>query len=159
MTNNVSADLDTLIEQYRAGLEAEIRLLLGLEDASARQKIASEANDLDALNQAADDRDRLTAGLVAIEDQLRQVRRELSDSRREAGSLPGYKEAVKLHRDAVALVTRILETDKVSLDALAAAELVRRDALRAVEQGETTLSAYRRVMALNPGSTLVNRRG
>jgi hypothetical protein len=42
---------------------------------------------------------------------------------------------------------------------LAAAELARRDAARAMEQGETTLAAYRRVMTMLPGATLVDRRG
>jgi hypothetical protein len=154
-----SPDLEVLIEQYRAGLEAEIALLLKLEAISAQQRAASDARDLDALNGVSDARDRLTAGLVSIEEQLRRVRRDLSESRVEARLLPGYSEAVALHHEAIALVTRILDTDKASLQALATAELARRDAVRAVEQGETTLSAYRKVMVLAPGATLVDRRG
>jgi hypothetical protein len=53
----------------------------------------------------------------------------------------------------------ILKTDSASLEALAAAELARRDLARAMEQGETTLAAYRRVMMTPPGATLVDRRG
>jgi hypothetical protein len=154
-----SPDLEVLIEQYRAGLEAEIALLLKLEAVSAQQRTASDSRDLDALNSVSDARDRLTAGLVSIEEQLRKVRRDLSESREQARLLPGYSEAVALHHEAIALVTRILDTDKASLEALATAELARRDAVRAVEQGETTLSAYRKVMSLTPGATLVDRRG
>jgi hypothetical protein len=73
--------------------------------------------------------------------------------------LPGYGEAVKLHREAIALVSGILTTDGESLDALAAAERARRETARAMEQGETTLAAYRRVMTALPGATLVDRRG
>ena len=152
-------DLDVLIEQYRSGLEAEIALLLKLDTVSAQQRAASDAHDIEALNNAADIRDRLTAALVSVEEQLRQVRRELSESREEARQLQGYSEAVTLHHEALALVTRILDSDKASLESLAKAELARRDAVRAVEQGETTLSAYRKVISLAPGATLVDRKG
>jgi hypothetical protein len=152
-------DLAGLIDQYRAGLEAEIVILHKLEGTAARQRGASTAHNLPALNQAADDRDSLMAGLVKIEEQLRTVRQLLSQSREQARKLPGYHEAVQLHHEAIALVSRILQADGESLEALAAAELARRDAARAVEQGETTLAAYRRVMTTAPGATLVNRRG
>jgi hypothetical protein len=148
-----------LIEQYRAGLEAEIVILRRLEQTSARQREATAAQDIAALNRAADERDGLMAALVNIEGQLRVVRQTLSKSREEAKHLPGYSEAVRLHREAIALVSGILKTDEESLEALAAAELARRDAARAMEQGETTLAAYRRVMTALPGATLVDRRG
>jgi hypothetical protein len=151
--------LVALIEQYRAGLEAELVILRRLEQTAARQREASAAQDLGALNRAADDRDGLMAALVNIEGQLRIVRQTLSASRDEARHLPGYAEAVMLHREAIALVTGILNTDGESLDALAAAELARRETARAMEQGETTLAAYRRVMTALPGATLVDRRG
>ena len=151
--------LVALIEQYRAGLEAELVILRRLEQTAARQREASAAQDLASLNRAADDRDGLMAALVNIEGQLRVVRQTLSASREEARHQSGYAEAVKLHREAIALVTGILNTDAESLDALAAAELARRETARAVEQGETTLAAYRRVMTALPGATLVDRRG
>jgi hypothetical protein len=59
----------------------------------------------------------------------------------------------------MALAAKILKTDEDSKEALAKAEQARRDQARAVEQGETTLSAYRRVMSVPPGATLVDRRG
>jgi hypothetical protein len=151
--------LIALIDQYRAGLEAELVILRRLEQTAARQREASAVQDLGGLNRAADDRDGLMAALVNIEGQLRVVRQTLSASREEARHLPGYAEAVTLHREAIALVTGILNTDGESLDALAAAELARRETARAMEQGETTLAAYRRVMTALPGATLVDRRG
>ena len=151
--------LVALIEQYRAGLEAELVILQKLEQTAARQREASAAHDLGALNRAADERDGLMAALVNIEGQLRVVRQTLSGAREEARHLPGYAEAVRLHREAIALVSGILNTDSESLDALAAAELARRETARAMEQGETTLAAYRRVMTALPGATLVDRRG
>lgn len=151
--------LVALIEQYRAGLEAELVILRRLEQTASRQREASAAQDVGALNRAADERDGLMAALVSIEGQLRVVRQTLSGSREEARHLPGYGQAVKLHREAIALVSGILNTDSESLDALAAAELARRETARAMEQGETTLAAYRRVMTALPGATLVDRRG
>jgi hypothetical protein len=151
--------LVALIEQYRAGLEAELIILRKLEQTAAHQREASSSQDFSALNRAADERDALMAALVNIEGQLRVVRQTLSTSREEARHLPGYGEAVKLHRDAIALVSGILNTDGESLDALAAAERARREIARAMEQGETTLAAYRRVMTALPGATLVDRRG
>ena len=151
--------LVALIEQYRAGLEAEIVILRRLEQTSARQREASAAEDLRALHRAADERDSLMAALVNIEGELRVVRQTLSKSRDEARHLSGYAEAVRLHREAIALVSGILKTDEESVEALAAAELARRETARAMEQGETTLAAYRRVMTALPGATLVDRRG
>jgi hypothetical protein len=153
------SDLDALIAEYRAGLEAEIVLLRRLEDVSARQRAASDAQDLATFNQMADDRDRLTAGLAAIEDQLRKVRPALGQFRALARRRPGYDRAVDVHHEAIALVSRILEVDKASLASLASADAARREAMRAVEAGETTLAAYRRVTTLAPGATLVDRRG
>lgn len=154
-----TADLAALVDQYRAGLEAEIVILHRLEECAARQREATAAHDMGALHRATDYRDGLMAGLVNIEGQLREVRQTLSLSRDQARQVPGYQEAVHLHHEAVALVSRILRADGESLEALAAAELARRDAARAVEQGETTLAAYRRVMIGLPGATLVDRRG
>lgn len=152
-------DLESLVEQYRAGLDAELSILERLDQVSARQRAASQARDLRALAEAADDRDHLTAALVAVEDPLSEVRDTLAAHREEARAIPGYEEAVALHRKAAALAVRILETDQASLDALTAAEAARRDSLRALEHGETTLAAYRRVMVATPATGLVNRRG
>jgi hypothetical protein len=83
----------------------------------------------------------------------------LSAARAEARRLPLYDEATALHQEAMSLVATILRNDAESVDALAQAEIVRREAVRAVERGETTLAAYRRAMAVSPGATLVDRRG
>src|SRR5258708_25311615 len=113
--------LVALIEQYRAGLEAELVILRRLEQTAARQREATAAQDLAALNRAADDRDGLMAALVNIEGQLRTVRQTLSNSRAEARHLAGYEDAVRLHREAIALLSGILSTDVEPLHALAAA--------------------------------------
>jgi hypothetical protein len=153
------ASLTSLIEQYRSGLEAEMTILQRIQHASERQHEAAAAHDLEALHKAADDRDALMAALVSIESELRDVRVTISKNRKDARPLPGYTEAAELHTRAMALAAKILKTDEDSKEALAKAEQARRDQARAVEQGETTLSAYRRVMSVPPGATLVDRRG
>ena len=153
------APLGALIDQYRAGLEAEIPILRRLHRIAGTQRESTSVHDLDGLHLAADERDRLMAALVNVEGPLRQIRKALSEARAQARLLPGYEDALALHAEAVALVSQILKTDEESVEALAKAELARRDAARAMEQGETTLAAYRRVMTAPAGATLVDRRG
>ena len=152
-------DLVRLIEQYRAGLEAELSLLHQLEAVAGRQREASHTPDYPALERAADDRDRLMRSLVIVEDGVRAVRKTLSEHRATASRLPGYDSVAALHREASQLVNRILSTDQQSLTALADAELARRSAVAGLERGESTLAAYRRVLAPPVTSSLVDRRG
>jgi hypothetical protein len=152
--------LAQLIEQYRAGLEAELNLLRQLRAISDEQEQVTRDGDFSAFDRAADERDRLMQGLVTVEAGLRRVRQVLMDHRDQAMQTPGFDDVLRLHRDASKLVGGILTTDQQSLSALADAELSRRSAVVALERGETTLAAYRRV--LSPpmsGATLVNRRG
>ena len=53
-----------------------------------------------------------------------------------------------------------MNSDQESLEALKEAERARRFVARALEQGESTLAAYRRVVSPTlTGATLVNRKG
>jgi hypothetical protein len=154
------ADLAPAIEEYRAGLEAELQLLHQLERISQEQEAVSRDGDLSEFDAAADERDRLMQSLVAIEAGLRGVRQMLTDHRGQASAAPGFGDVVRLHREAARLVGAILTVDQQSLSALADAELARRSAVVALERGETTLAAYRRVLAPPLASaTLLNRRG
>jgi predicted RNase H-like nuclease (RuvC/YqgF family) len=151
--------LPALIEEYRAGLEAELVILRGLQRVSQQQHAATDAHDIDALGAAAEERDRLMNALVNIEGPLRDIRKTLSELRDKARLIPGYQDMLVVHHEAVTLVSEILKTDDASVQALARAERLRRDNVRAVEQGETTLAAYRRVMTSPTGATLVDKRG
>ena len=153
-------DLSRLIERSRAGLDAELSLLHQLETVAAQQREASHAADFRALEHAADERDRLMRSLVMVEEGVRDVRKSLSEYRDTAARVPGYDTVVALHREASVLVNRILSTDRQSLTALADAELARRSAVAGLERGESTLAAYRRVLAPPVSSAaLVDRRG
>jgi hypothetical protein len=148
------------IEQYRAGLEAGVQILTQLKAVALRQQEGTEQRDFTRLAAESDERDRLTRGLVAIEPGLRQVREIVLRHHVEAKTLPAYAQVLELRQAAADLVNGILKTDEASMRSLSDAELARRAAAASLEQGDTTLAAYRRV--LTPpvgGASLLNIRG
>ena len=156
----IDRDLADCLAQYRAGLEAELALLGQLEVVATRQRGVTARRDFEGLGAEGEERDRLTRALVALEEGLQPVRARLSSARDQVARVPGYAEVLALRQRAGALVARILATDEESMRSLADAELARRAALASLEQGETTLAAYRRVLtpALRHAS-LVDRHG
>lgn len=148
------------LAQYRAGLDAEIALLEQLALVAARQRGVTARRDFERLGVEGDERDRLTRALVAVEEGLQPVRARLSAARDRVATLGGYAEVVALRQHASGLVARILATDEESMQSLADAELARRAAVASLEQGETTLAAYRRVLTPSISqASLVDRRG
>jgi len=153
-------DLADCLEQYRAGLEAELALLGQLEAVAARQRDETERRNFEQFGIAGEDRDRLTRALVSLEQNLQPVRARLHTARDQVARLSGYAPVTDLRHRAAALVARILASDEQSMQSLADAELARRAAVASLEQGETTLAAYRRVLAPSTGhASLVDRRG
>lgn len=151
-------DLTTSIEQYRQGLEAELVLLRRLLAIAARQRETSQASDVEGVQRLIDERDSLMSGVMAIEREVRTIREQLSAERNAARRLPGFAHVAALHGKAEALVREILETDRDSISAMEHIVRDRRAAAQTLEQGGTTLAAYRRLVA-PPTATLVNRRG
>lgn len=153
-------DLPQLVAHYRAGLEAEMTLLHRLDALAARQRETSEQGDLEALALVSDQRDRVMAGLVRIEHELKPVRLILLEHRPALDALSEFRDVAELHRTAAGLIERIVSEDRNSLQALKEAEQARRFAAQSIEQGESTLAAYRRVVAPPlGGAALVNRKG
>jgi hypothetical protein len=153
-------DLPQFVAQYRAGLEAEMTLLHRLEWLAARQRETSQQGDLEALAVVSDQRDRVMAGLVTIEHELKPIRMALLEFRKNLDDVAEFRDVAVLHREAAALVERIVTKDRESLDALKEAELARRFASQSLGQGESTLAAYRRVVAPPlSGANLVNKKG
>jgi hypothetical protein len=153
-------DLPQFVAQYRAGLEAEMTLLHRLELLALRQRETSEQGDLEALALLTDQRDRVMAGLVTIEHELKPIRMALLEFRKSLDDVGGFQEVAAMHREAAELVERIVGSDRSSLDALKEAELARRFASQALGQGESTLAAYRRVVSPPiSGPNLVSRKG
>jgi hypothetical protein len=153
-------ELIRLLQQYRAGLEAELNLLRQLQVVSERQQHGTREGNFAAFDDAADSRDEIMRSLVTIEDGLRPVRQQLVEHRERAMHIEGFETVAALHREAAHLVGAILSVDRTSLSALADAELARRSAVASLEKGESTLAAYRRVLAPPVASaTLVDKRG
>jgi hypothetical protein len=153
------AELGHALQEYRAGLEAELALLHQLERVSTAGVDPRQSDDLTSTARA-DERERLMASLVSLEHQLRPLREALAPHRDSLRALPLFGPVAALHHEAGDLVARILAADSRSLEALRAAELARRSAATSVERGEATLAAYRRVVAPHhDGARIVNRRG
>lgn len=156
----MTAEVLALVAQYRAGLEAELALLRRLEGVAERQRDASHRGDLEGLALVTDERDRLMASIVTIEHEIKPIRVTLLERWQDLHGSPEYQELAALHRVAAALVSTIVASDRDSMEALKEAELARRFAARAIEQGETTLAAYRKVVAPPlPGASIVDRKG
>jgi hypothetical protein len=154
------AELAQSLATYGAGLQAELALLHQLESLALSQRQSSVGKDMDALSRLGEQRSRLTAALVQIEHELKPARETIAKHLAAARRFAVFSEVLKRHRMAGELVARILESDRELLQQLQAAELARRDAAHAIETGENTLNAYRRVIAPSVSSVgLVNRRG
>ncbi len=149
-----------LLAQYGAGIDAELALLHQLADVAKDQREVTAASDFSAFNRVADRRDAIMRSLVTVEEGLRTIRLELTAHRDVARLVEGYDDVVNRHREATDLVNAILATDQQSISALANAELARRSAMASLERGETTLAAYRRVLAPpSAGAKLVDKVG
>ena len=149
-----------LVDQYRAGLDAELMLLHRLQALALEQRRVSQTGSVTDIHTTVDDRDRVLATLVKVEHELKGIRQELLAGRAWLTDLPAFQEIVERHKEAADLVAGIIGVDRDSLEALKEAEEARRIAAQSLEQGESTLAAYRRVVSpeLTP-ATLVNRRG
>jgi hypothetical protein len=155
----MSPDLHATLAEYRAGLDAEMALLRQLDALSTRQRTAVSANDTGALRDIHTARDSVMRSLVDVEHELVPLRAALADARHELIGDVEFQAVAALHKDAAAMVTRIIASDEESKRALEQAEIARRSAASAMEKGETTLQAYRRVITPAANASLVNRRG
>ena len=153
-------ELELMLEEFRKGLETELALLRQLQVVASQQRDVSAARDFDRFKIVSDERDRLTRSLLAIEQGLSEGRDSLGALREQAASIPVYGTILALRQASADLVGEILSCDREAMRGLADAELARRAALSSLERGESTLAAYRKVLApplLNAG--LVDRRG
>ena len=153
-------EVASAISAYGAGLEAELSLLRQLQRLSEEQREATLNDDVAPLPRIADERERVMAGLVEIEHQVKPIRQAISAVLAQAVTVPGFEDVVALHRAASRLVSRIMSSDEETVQALRDAEVARRFASQTIERGESTLAAYRRVVAPPLASAaIVDRRG
>jgi hypothetical protein len=153
-------ELEQALATYAAGLEAELGLLRHLRRLADIQRAASQEPNFPSVHKLNDERERLMASLVKVEHEIRPLRLALHEEHRRAADLAGYDQVAALHRQASDLVANILSADRKTVEALRTAEVARRAASQAIELGETTLAAYRRVVAPELiNASLVNKRG
>jgi hypothetical protein len=154
------AEIDHALASYGAGLEAELSLLRRLQEQASRQRAATSRGEQGSIDDITVARERIMAGLLEIESQLRPLRALIATHRDLAATRPAFPETSSFHRIASALVQDILGADRETLAALRAAEASRRQAAKALETGGTTLAAYRRVITPLPTSaSLVDEQG
>jgi hypothetical protein len=156
---SMSPDLHAILAEYRAGLDAELALLRQLDDLSARQRMAATSSDSAALRDINSARDGVMRSLVEVEHEIVPLRAALAEARHALAGDRDFQAVAALHKDAAAMVTRIIASDEEAKRALEQAELARRSAATAMEKGETTLQAYRRVISPAANASLLNRRG
>lgn len=149
-----------LLEEYRVGMEAEIALLRQLTMLAGVEREITRDGALHALDELSDARERVMNALISLDAQLAPLRATLAAARETLRKAPGFAEVSALHQEAAALAAEVTAADADSLVALRDAELSRRFAAESLDKGESTLAAYRRVVAPVPAqASLVNRRG
>ena len=143
----MTSDYPLLLAQHRAALDAQVSLLHQLEASSERQLAHAEVGDFAALAAENDHRDDLTRSLLAIEEALGPIRETLAAGRSAIEPLTAFAAVQTLHATTREMIARILITDRRSMKMLSDADLARRAALASLDRGETTLAAYRKVLA------------
>ena len=152
--------LDHLIAVYGAGLDTEVALLGRLSALSSALDAAATERDVASVESLTDERGRVMATLLAVEHELHPTRQQLWERRHEAAPLPAFQAVAATHRRASDLVGAIMSSDRQVMEALRTAETARREAAQDLEVGETTLAAYRRVVApAVAAASLMDRRG
>jgi hypothetical protein len=156
----VTADLATVLADYRTGLDAELQLLAQLDTVASRQHALPHPPGADDLTALGAERERCLAALLALEQRLIPLRQHIASHLDDARRQPGFAGVSDRHRRAGEIVARIMQLDAESLDALERADQDRRAAAQSIEAGEATLAAYRRILQQpQPSAGLFTQRG
>ncbi|BCS33508.1 hypothetical protein TBR22_A27350 [Luteitalea sp. TBR-22] len=142
----MTADLATVLADYRTGLDAELALLAQLHDVARRQHALPASPTPEALTALALEREHLLATLAGLEQQVLPLRTQLAAQVHAVRQMPGYAGVAERHQRATALVNDITQLDDESLQVLQRADADRRAATQSLEAGEATLAAYRRIL-------------
>lgn len=156
----MNADLESVLADYRTGLDAELALLGELETLAAQQHALPHSAAPDTLTTLALERQRLLTAFAALEQQVEPLRRQITANLAAARPMPGFAGITERHRRAADVVARITTLDETSLTVLQQADAERRAAAQSLETGEATLAAYRRIVQQPPPSAgLFTQRG
>lgn len=153
-------ELSATLADYGAGLDAALLLLEQIETLATRQRALPHSVDPVVLTPFIEERQRLLDALVTLEARLRPLRDHIAAHIAEARAVPGFAIVAERHRSAAAAVTRIVQVDQQSLDALQDADTQRRADAQTVEAAGQTLAAYKRVLeGPQSSAALMDRRG
>lgn len=156
----MNADVETVLADYRTGLDAELSLLAELEAVATRQHALANPAEPALLTSLALERERHLALLAALEQRVQPLRLQIAAAIVDFREQPGFAGVAERHRRAADLVARILSLDDASLAVLQVADVERRAAAHSLETGEATLAAYRRILEQpQPSAGLFTQRG
>jgi hypothetical protein len=147
------------LASYAVGLDAMIALLHEVEAVARRQQASAAARLFDQFARDSAERDRLTASLERLDQELAPLRRLAIDHGGEWHAHPAYARVQALRATAAALIAAVLTIDGDARSALSDAGLAQRADMASLEQGEATLSAYRRAVAVPSAGSRLSRVG
>jgi hypothetical protein len=96
----MTVDLDEVLREYRAGLEAEMALLHRLERLDTSRHDATSHEGVIELALLADEREKVMVSLVNIEHTLKPLRAQLVEARATLQGDAAFQEVAQLHRRA-----------------------------------------------------------
>lgn len=156
----MNTDVETVLADYRTGLDAELVLLAELESLATRQHALPHPADSAILTSLALERERQLAALAALEQQVQPLRQQIAAALTDFRQQPGFAGVAERHRRASEFVARITRLDDESLEVLQRADVERRAAAHSLETGEATLAAYRRIVQQpQPSAGLFTQKG
>lgn len=155
----MTPDLADTLAAYRHGLEAQIHLLETLADIAARQRDACLRVDAAALADACIERDRVMEMLFGLEAVQRPQRDRIVEALPAARRLDLFETVSRLHRRAEACLAELDRRDAATRAQIEQSDMARRASATALETGETTLAAYRKILSVESRSSILNSRG
>jgi hypothetical protein len=155
-----SAEIRAAVADYARGLDSELAVLNRLDASSRVQLEATRSQDLIEVVRVSAEREETMRALNDIEKGLAPVRAQIGRHLELARASTGFPALSAAHRRAEALITTIVARDHETIVLLKDTDCARRLAAHAIETGEATLAAYRKVIAPTLSSAgLVSRRG
>jgi len=147
------------LASYAVGLDAMIALLREVEAVARRQQASAAARLFEQFARDSAERDRLTTALVNLDQELAPLRRLAIEHGGEWHGHPAQARVQALRATAAALIASVLTIDGNARSALADAGLARRADMANLEQGDATLSAYRRAATAPSAGRRLSRLG
>lgn len=156
----MTAELATVLADYRTGLDTELQILSALEDTAIRQRALPHRASAEELGALAEIRQQQLTALAGLEQQLLPLRQRLVADLDAARQMPGFAGIADRHRRLQELIASVTRLDDESLEVLKQAEEQRRAAAQNLDTGEATLAAYRRLLQQpQPSAGLFTQRG